>query len=217
MTVKNLRLDLSKAIIERYSSRLVTEDEHLIGALIDLMQRARSPIHSATTMIPEIAKLIHRYFEFREVAIALRDKKDGLYRYKVCIGFRDDAENARYKLAYTLFDLTDMKTFPGILVRKKTFFHLMENKPFREGEEETYNRPSLLGMERKNQDEMIEGDYIDSYFYGPNKDPLGWIELSGPRNSKFPSRRTVNWIELTAKIIAAILIERELVKKEASR
>ena len=213
MIAKKKNMELSKAIIERYATGQVSIDEHLVGALIDFLQRARSPGHSGPVIILECAKLIHRFFEFREVAIAIKDK-DGLFRYKTCIGFRDDAEQARMKITYTLFDLTDQDTFPGVAVSKSTFFQLIENKPFREGEEDTFNRPSLLGMERKNQKDMIEGDYIDTYIYGPNKDPLGWIELSGTREGRLPSRAAIKWIELIAKMIATILIERELIKSQ---
>lgn len=211
MTQNKKSLELSKSIIERYSTGQVSIDEHLVGALIDFLQRARSPGHSSSVIILECGKLIHRFFEFREVAIAMRDR-DGLFRYKVCIGFRDEAEAERMKIAYTEFDLTDQDTFPGVSVSKGTFFQLIENKPFKDGEEGTFNRPSLLGAERKNQNDLIEGDYIDTYIRDANKNPLGWIELSTTRDGKLPSRISIKWIELIAKMIATIMIERELMK-----
>jgi hypothetical protein len=56
---------------------------------------------------------------------------------------------------------------------------------------------------------MIEGDYIDFYMLDPEKEIIGWIEVSNPRDGKLPNSKTIRWLEIIASAAGAIVFERE--------
>lgn len=164
-------------------------------------------------ILGDCVRLIHRISAFTEIAIGLKDD-DGQFRYHEMLGFRKEAVDARKRIIYSLRDMVDGISYRAIRVGKFSQFHLAEFGPFKPGEEDTYNRPDLLGQPRKNPDDMIEGDYLDIYMYGPQKEILGWIELSGTRHGKYPTRQDLLNLEFLSTCLSLlILINRRHLKR----
>lgn len=194
----------------RYSPIPRDENEKVMDGTEKLMLIARDPTLPLKIFLDEAGRLIHRLFDFREIAIGMKSKSDNLFRYEVLIGFSGEAERARKKLTYTDDDMLDSKKYPnGIVITKKTEFMLVELHPYKPGEEDTYNRPNLLAKQRSSIEDFIEGDYIIIYFFGRKGEVMGWVELSGTRSGKMPSRSTMRWLELISSIIASVICERD--------
>ena len=202
--------ETAKLIRDRYSPIPRDEDEKVMDGIQKLMLIARDPTLPLKAFLDETGRLIHRLFDFREIAIGMKSKNDNLFRYEVLIGFSRDAERARKKLTYTHDEMTDSKKYPGgITIARKTEFMLVEFQPYKSGEEDTFNRPSQLTKKRASIEDIIDGDYIDIYFFGRKDEVIGWIELAGTRSGKMPSRSTIRWLELISSIIASVICERD--------
>jgi hypothetical protein len=202
--------ETAKMIRGRYSPIPRDENEKVMDGTQKLMLIARDPTLPLKIFLDEAGRLIHRLFDFREIAIGMKSKSDNLFRYEVLIGFSGEAERARKKLTYTDDDMLDSKKYPnGIVITKKTEFMLVELHPYKPGEEDTYNRPNLLAKQRSSIEDFIEGDYIIIYFFGRKGEVMGWVELSGTRSGKMPSRSTMRWLELISSIIASVICERD--------
>ena len=202
--------ETAKMIRGRYSPIPRDENEKVMDGTQKLMLIARDPTLPLKIFLDEAGRLIHRLFDFREIAIGMKSKSDNLFRYEVLIGFSGEAERARKKLTYTDDDMLDSKKYPnGIVITKKTEFMLVELHPYKPGEEDTYNRPNLLAKQRSSIEDFIEGDYIIIYFFGRKGEVMGWVELSGTRSGKMPSRSTIRWLELISSIIASVICERD--------
>jgi hypothetical protein len=202
--------ETAKLLRDRYSPIARDDDEKIMGAIQKLLLIVRSPNVPLRTILDEIGKSIHRLFEFKEIAIGLKSKNDGLFRFEVLIGFNSDAQRAMRKLTYTNDDMLDSKKYPnGIMITKKVEFMPVEIKPFKSGEEIAYNRPSLLAKERSSMEDFIEGDYIILYLSGRKDEVIGWVELSGTRSGKVPSRGAMRWLELIVSILASVICERD--------
>jgi len=202
--------ETAKLIRDRYSPIPRDEDEKVMDGIQKLMLIARDPTLPLKAFLDETGRLIHRLFDFREIAIGMKSKNDNLFRYEVLIGFSRDAERARKKLTYTHDEMTDSKKYPGgITIARKTEFMLVELQPYKSGEEDTFNRPSQLTKKRASIEDIIDGDYIDIYFFGRKDEVIGWIELAGTRSGKMPSRSTIRWLELISSIIASVICERD--------
>jgi len=202
--------ETAKMIRGRYSPIPRDENEKVMDGTQKLMLIARDPTLPLKIFLDEAGRLIHRLFDFREIAIGMKSKSDNLFRYEVLIGFSGEAERARKKLTYTDDDMLDSKKYPnGIVITKKTEFMLVELHPYKPGEEDTYNRPNLLAKQRSSIEDFIEGDYIIIYFFGRKGEVMGWVELSGTRSGKMPSRSTIRWLDLISSIIASLICERD--------
>jgi hypothetical protein len=202
--------EAAKLIRDRYSPIPRDENEKVMDSIQKLMLISRDPTMPLKAFLDETGKLIHRLFDFREIAIGMKSKNDDLFRYEVLIGFSSDAQRARKKLTYTHDDMLDSKKYPnGLIITKKTEFMLVEVQPYKSGEEDTFNRPNQLTKERASIEDIIDGDHIDIYFFGRKDEVVGWIELSGTRSGKMPSRSTIRWLELISSILASIICERE--------
>lgn len=202
--------ETAKLLRDRYSPIPRDQDEKVIDGIQKLLATARNPTFTVQSFLIESGRLIHRLFDFKEIAIGLKSKRDGLFRYEVLIGFSGDAEKARRRLAYTSEEMVDSEKYPGgVKVCKTTEFLLVEYQPYRAGEEDTFNRPNRLAKERSSADEIVEGDYIDIYLYGRNEEIMGWIELAGTRSGKMPPRSAIKWMELIASVMALVICDRE--------
>jgi hypothetical protein len=209
------KLEISKLIRERYSALRREEKDSIvdgIGQFLKLAMSSRTPMH---TILTDAAKLTHRNFEFQYVSIAMKDPTDEKFRYVAMVGLRDEVKTLRQNLSYTLVEMMDTRSNPSTRVNKIIEIHLMEDKPLKEGGEGIYNRPSLIGKNRGGSDSMVEGDYIELSILGPNDELIGWIEVSSPRDNKFPSRSTVKWIEFVSIITATFLKLKETAKGSA--
>jgi len=198
----------AKYLIERYAPVAETEDEKRIEAIDSLATRAKTPSQSSAAFLSDVARVIYKSFEFKEVCVGAKDK-DGKFRYIAMLGLRDEVKASLQKLSYTLTDMTDTRIYPSKRVNKGIELHLMEDTLLKEGEEKMYNRPSLIGKSPESFDDMVEGDYLELSIFGPNDSLLGWIEVSCPRDGKFPTRSTTKWLELISIIAATFLTLKE--------
>jgi hypothetical protein len=155
-------------------------------------------------LLQDVADTVNRQFWLKEVTIGLKDA-DGKYRYKVMCGLRPDAWEAHKQLAYTLEEFTDPRYYKGRALSKYTKLFLAEDKPFVDGEEETFTRPILLKAIRATAEDCIEGDYLDTHIFGDRGELVGWIEISGTKDGKFPDPVAIRWIELFALFIGTAM------------
>jgi len=192
-------------LLARYSAANRTPREEALEEMQKFVERCMKPQARIQTVLDETVRTVLRITEFTEIAIATRDT-DGNYRYMAMSGFREEAEKARRAIVYTPADLKDSSTFPALRIGRVSQYHISERNPFKPGEEATFNKPHLLGIPRSNPDDMIEGDYIDMYMSGPDKEYIAWIELSGTRSRKLPSRETIILTEMLTSCLLTILL-----------
>lgn len=202
---------LTKELQEIFTPLIRDPNERILEQIEKLMFKGTDPRESVESFLMNAGTLIYRLFGISEVAIALKDPSDNLFKYRLFFGMRKDSEDAYRKISYTLEQATSTTKYPRIRLSEYTDFFPSEYRPYIEGEVNTYNRPSQLGMKRRSPDEMIEGDYVCIYFYGMMKnDILGWFELARTRDGKIPNRETFKWLELIASIVGRIIHERRL-------
>lgn len=154
----------------------------------------------------DVAELIWRQFGIDNVAIGLKDPRDGLYKYKAMVGFRADALEAHKKIVYKKEQFFEDGEYRGVKISRYSRLYLAEDNMPSEAETSAYNRPGLLSMKRRDATDSLEGDYIDVGIYGSRDELVGWIEISGTRTMKLPDVTTIRWVEVIASIIAMALI-----------
>jgi len=207
--------DVADLIRKRYQNLPETDDEKVIEAMEKFIIDSHSQ-PNAQTVIQEGTKILHRLFGFNLVCIGLLNSSDGLFRYEAIFGHTKEAEQASRQLKYTHQQMLDPKEYPGVRINKYVEVLLKDNKPFKDNELTSYNRPKILTEIRPSADAMLEGDYIDIYIYIAN-DLIGWIELEGPRDGKMPSRSSMKWLELFAAVIGLALKEYYISEKRMQR
>lgn len=206
--------ELENRIKKDYAPDPRDEHDNAIEALNGLIILGMNPRTRLGSILSEMAKVIHRFFEFKCMAIAMRDPADGLYKYVFTMGYSPSVSAAYKDITYTAMDVFDDKTYPSIKISKIARFYMAEDKPYKEGEEKCYSRPSLLKeMKRQNPDDLLEADYMNFFMYGSMGEPIGWLECSDMRTGKLPKRETVRGIEMIATIVSSIIVERGLDKK----
>jgi hypothetical protein len=173
-----------------------------------LLRHLRGSKVEIDALLQEAANLISRQYGIAEVAIGLRDPKDGLYRYRAIAGFRNHAAAGHKALAYTKDQFYDGSEFNGSDISKYSRIYLEEDNVPTEEEKKAYNRPALFARRRPSETDSLEGDYIDVRILGEGEDLLGWIEMSGTRTMKLPDISTIRWVEVIASIIAVALNKR---------
>ena len=198
-----LSLEHLQYLREKYSSR--QEGEEATEAFDDFIVNYTTSGANIDTTLKALIRFIHRFFGFEYVAIALRNEKDGLYRYVYSIGLPAEADSSYKKIAYSSSDLFDDATFPSVKICRFSRFYIAEKKPYKPGEESSYTRPNLLTLTRGHIDDMIEGDYIDIYLHKSPNDVMGYFELAGTRSGKLPEKGTIKQIELIAVFISRYL------------
>jgi len=177
-----------------------------LDGLQTLLAHLRKPKMNIDELLQEAANMISKQFAIDNVSIGLRDHKDGLYRYRAMVGFREDAIEAHKKIAYRKEQFYADSQFVGNDISKLSRLYLAEDNLITGDEEKAFNRPALLSMKRRTASESLEGDYIDTKIHGFYDELLGWIEISGTRTMQLPDSTTIRWIETVASIIGAALI-----------
>jgi hypothetical protein len=196
-----------RAFIEDYYSPIPRDaDEKIIDNMISLIEMAKDRTQPLNAILEQAAKLIFRYFDFREVAIGLKSRTEDIYRYEILLGYRPDMVDSYRKLKYTYEDMVSQDRYPSIRTGKLSELNPVEGLP--DEEEYLFNRPYQLTVARESMEDFHEGDYLDVWMYGPNKELVAWFELSSPVTGKIPPRKTIRWIELVASICSSIVIER---------
>jgi hypothetical protein len=205
MAKKTKDLSQERFLLARFSPATRTSREEALEEIRKFVERCINPQARMQTVLDEAVRTVLKITEFKEIAIATRDA-DGNYRYKTMSGFREEAEKARRAIVYTQADLNDNSAFPASRVGRISQYHISERNPFKPGEEATFNKPDLLGIPRKNPDDMIEGDYIEMYMSGPDNQFIAWVDLSGTRSKKIPSRETIILTEMLTSCLLTVLL-----------
>ena len=210
------RMDLSEKtrqitkLLKERCSPIPTDDlERIMANIEKFLQRSSASNVTTQSFIEDAANVISRTFDFTEMAVALKDRSDGKYKYVAFVGMRGEAISAYKKLSYNFDEMISGSKFPRIKLDNSTDFFLGEYTPVREGEMDTFNRPSMLGKERDSAEDWREGDYICIYMRGSGNDVIGWFELARTMSGKLPSRQTFKWVELMISIISMFLYERD--------
>lgn len=198
----------TRDVIGRYAAGKDSEDEMIMTEMIRFLDRNKAPTQRLDAFLHDLARIIHRLFDFKEVCIGTQDPSDKMFRFKICLGFRGGAQEVRMRTTYSPQELMDEKLYPSTQVGRRTRFYLSENQSFKDFEREAFNRPSLLGKERESTDLMVEGDYIDIFMLDHQMQIIGWLELSNPINGRWPDKKVIRWVELFASIAAAVISQR---------
>lgn len=204
MSKKTKDFDQERFLLARYSQTDRTPLEDSFDEIRRFVDKCMKQQMQKQIVLDEAVKLIVKMTEFKEISIAAKDT-DGNFRYVAMSGFKKEAEAARRAIVYTPADLKDSSAFPALRIGRVSQYHISEKNPFKPGEEATFNEPLLLGKPRNAPDDMIEGDYIDSYLAGPDNEFIAWIELQRTESGKLPSREAIIWLELFSSCLSIVL------------
>ncbi len=176
-----------------------------IDTVHELINELADPAFDMHEFLHDAANTICTKLFIKDVTIGLKDPSDGRYKYQVMAGLEDSEWQAHKKLSYSLDQFDNPSLYKFMKISKYTRLYLAEDNPYGSNEEETYSKPLMLMSERKSLEDTIEGDYLDIYVYGKGEELLGWIEISGMNNGKFPDIQTIKVVELLASIIGIVL------------
>lgn len=189
-----------------YLHGIMDSNQKSLDGIQVLFSHIRNPQTKIDDLLQEAANLISRLFGIDNVAVGLRDSKDGLYKYRAMVGFRNDAIEGHKSIAYKKEQFFDDLQYIGTDISKLSRLYLAEDNVISEEERKSFNRPGLLAMKRMTADASLEGDYIDTKILGARDELLGWIEISGTRVLKLPDAATIRWVETIASILGAALM-----------
>ncbi|MDH4122748.1 MAG: hypothetical protein OEV21_01480 [Thermoplasmata archaeon] len=201
-------IKFTKELQQRCSPMAADQNERIMEQIQKLLSKGMDPGEPIENFLSQAGNLIYRLFGMTEVAISLKDDRDGLYRYILFFGMRKESETAYRRIEYTMDDVISQTKYPRIKLSEYLEFYPGEVKPFTDGEVDTFNRPSQIAQQRSGSEEMIEGDYFCLYMHGPQNQIIGWFELARPRDNKMPNRNTLIWLDLFAAIIGRVVFER---------
>jgi len=192
----------------RYRQTPRDENEKALDLILKFCQDLQDHKKTSNEIIRESAEIIHRTLPFQEIAIAVKDQKDGLYKFNAIIGFKKDTEDHLRSLAFTKEEVLASDREPGVKITNLIDLTIAEAPFDRPDEEYGYNRPTLITIPRKNYESFAFGDYIDVYLHSFDNELIGFIELSAPRDGKMPSGNVMKWLEFFAIIIASLIQQR---------
>jgi len=200
------KADFQRNLLKKYSKVPENENERLMEILMGLVQSDWGDRDSSDAFLNNVVNTLQRKFQFKTVAIGLRDKKDGKFRYRIIKGFSDSARQNLAKMEYSYDDMLDDGKYPGIKISKTIEFSSVIDEP--EAELFTFSQPSKIKEPRKSLNEFKEGDYFHIYLYGEKNTLVGWIECGHKPNNELPSRNDFKWLELFCAIISQIIWEK---------
>lgn len=173
-----------------------------IHGLIKQMMEEQPDIND---VLKSTAKTIYSQFNIKEVSIGLRSP-DGLYRYVAMYGLRDEVWAAHRNLVYDEKQLMDPNTYKWTEISHHTKLFLAEDNPYTVGEALTRIEHLSMKSKRKTAEDIIEGDYMDVFIYGPKDEILGWIETAGTWDGKVPDTRTIRSLEVLSSVLALAIM-----------
>ena len=188
----------------RYRQLPRDDNEKILDSVLRFWLQVQEGKLSEDSLLQEVAGVIHRSLMFQEIAIVLKDPEDGLYRYRIIVGFTKDAIEDMRAQVYSEAEVRAFDRLPGIKVSKLTEFTISE-APLKAGEHVQFNRPMLAATPRKTDDEFTFGDYMNIYICGKDDELLGFIEVSGPRDGKMPTGNRMKGLELLASMTGIAL------------
>ncbi|MCX6657772.1 MAG: hypothetical protein NTY62_03680 [Euryarchaeota archaeon] len=183
-------------------SNPANERTDCVHALITKLADPEIDMHM---FLQEAADTINAKLAIKETTIGLRSPSDGMYRYEVMSGLTDSEWDAHKHLSYNDEDFHSQDVYKSMQISRYTRLLLAEDNPYANGEETTYERDLMLQSKRKSLDDTIEGDYLDVCIFGKGDDLLGWIEISGMKNGRFPDTEAIKCLELLASVIGVAL------------
>ncbi|MBU1913911.1 MAG: hypothetical protein ABIE25_08715 [Thermoplasmatota archaeon] len=194
---KKMKFDYERAVREQSGRTL--------AAVQALMQQIESPQPDVRKLMLDASNLISRQLGIMNVAVGLKGP-DGLFRYDIMVGLREDAVAERKKIAYKKEEFYDAGPYKGYEISRYTRLYLSEDHPYADLEAGAYNRPILLkDSKRRSPNEALEGDYVDVHIFDANNELIGWIETSGTRTGQLPDATAIRWMELMGCIIGIAL------------
>ncbi len=205
MTRKQDPIDWSfKSYMQNKYSTVPRNDlQKILDSILELVEFSRDRNHDLRAVLDQAARKMFRLFDFGEIAIGLKDPKDGLYRYETLFGFSKNTEAAYRQLKYTPEDMVSYDKYP--FVKTGRISELDPAEGFSEEERHLYDRPLVVGAPRASLEDFQEGDYIDVWMYDDSKRLIGWIELSRTKSGKMPSTDNLRWVEVFAEVCALIV------------
>lgn len=197
--------DIPHRLKFEYSHKLKDPTQKSLEALQSLLEYFTKPVMDSRELMKQVAETICKQFGIDNCAVGIKSAEDGMFKYVILAGFREEAAENQKKLSYTYDQFTQSGEFNGTMISRYTKIYLAEDNEYRGIEKLAYNRPLLLGLRRRSLNDSLEADYIDTYIYGQNEELLGWIEISGTRTGKLPEAATIRWIEAAAAVISAAI------------
>ena len=174
-------------------------------SLLQHFQKPRLVIHE---MVQDAVTYIQKQFRLRWVIAGLRGD-DGMYRYDVMSGLRDEAWARQRTKVYARADFMPASDrYNCGEISKISRVYLEEQNPLYKEDEQTVNRPVLLRSKRDSDETCLEADYIDMLILGSKDELLGWIDYSGTIAGEFPDPSTVKNVEVICAIIGAAIASR---------
>ncbi len=190
----------------RYSTIPKNDLEKKLDSLLELAKLARDKNRNLRSVLEKAASTIFRLFDFSEIAIGLRNPKDGLYRYEILYGYTKNTEAAFKKLSYTDDDMVSYDKYPFVKTGRISELDPAEGTVVAPDRDSLlYDRPLAVDAARQSPEDFLEGDYIDVWMYDSSDKLIGWIELSRPKKGKMPSPEAVRWVEVIAELCALIV------------
>ncbi len=205
---RKLRLDYM------YSSK--DDYQKILDNTSTLLKHFRKQGMDLDRFFDEVISVIRRRLWIREVTVALFNPDKNAFMYRYMGGLRHDTWEAHKSLSYTKEELVNPKVYKSREISKDTILFLAEDNPYGDGEAKTYNRPAMLESMRHSAEDSIEGDYFDIWIRGNNDNILGWIEISGTIDYKFPTIESLKWMEMLASL-SGLAIELSGIKSEKGR
>jgi len=202
--------ELERRLKAEYSAKDESDEDRMITGMLKFNEILKKK-ENLKAILTECGMTIYRLFPFREIGIGLWNPVERAYRYEFLVGHSPAAQEAHRNIKLTFGDMMDGKDVCYIQISKYTQFNFTEglkDDP-KAGDEALFNRPSLLTDIRKSMDVMLEGDYFDIYMFSQKDEMMGWMEVCNTKDDKFPTMKSIRWLELFACMLAPI-IEREL-------
>lgn len=186
----------------------IPENEHqkMIMDIQNWLSSSNKFRKSLKDFLDYAARTMYRLFNFKEIAIGVKDQNDSLYKYVTVIGFTKKAERAQRALTFTFDEILNYEKYPGIKLSATSDFCVFNEL------KEMYNRPLELYKDRGLLEDFTEGDYIDISIYDSESQLIGWIELANPKDGKIPTKETLLSIELFTSILG-VMLEREILSE----
>lgn len=176
-----------------------------LDSILELMAHLKRPDVDVRDVIDDALKLMYRQLHIKEITVGLRDPSDGLYRYVAQQGVRDEIWKGHRDLVYKADAFTGRGKWKGTVIGKNSILYLVEDQPYADGEESTYQEHLSQASKRRTMEDSIEGDYLDVHITDSNGEILGWFEASSMWDGKLPSANTIRWMELIADIVGIAL------------
>jgi hypothetical protein len=198
---RKMRFDYIKARNE--------SDSKALEGFSTLLSHFERPQLSIRDMIQDSANFLQRQFKLRWAMVGLKSSSDGLFRYEVQTGMRTEAWARQKAKAYKETDFDPRGSYKAGEISKLSRVYLEEENPLFKEDEGVVNRPVLLRTKRKEIDDTLEADFVDTLILGSHDELLGWLEYSGTLAGKLPEPMVIRHAEVAAAILGAAIIMHE--------